>query len=96
MKRLHVLPVVRADLKEIGDYIARDNPVRARSFMRELNARMAEIARRPRSFPLRSDLGPGLRAAQHGPYLIFFVETDATVRIVRVLHGARNLPQLLR
>ena len=32
--------------------------------------------------------------ARHGRYLIFFLEVGDEVRVVRVLHGARNLPRL--
>jgi plasmid stabilization system protein ParE len=33
-----------------------------------------------------------LRAAIHGRYLIPFRDLDAEVRIVRIVHGARDLP----
>ncbi len=56
---------------------------------------MIETAERPGSFPARDDLHPGLRAARHGRYLIFFLETADAVQIVRVLHGARDLPRIL-
>ena len=92
MPRLVVLPAAREDLIGIGDFIARDNPVRALSFVAELEARMHQVAERPESFPARGDLHEGLRAARHGRYLIFFLPLDDEVRIVRVLHGARDLP----
>lgn len=94
MARLVVLPAARADLIEIGDFIALDNPERAASFVAEIGAKMREAAERPRSFPARHEIFEGLRSARYGRYLIFFVETDDEVRIVRVLHGARDLPRL--
>jgi len=33
---VRILPAARAELETIGDYIARDNPRRAVSFVREL------------------------------------------------------------
>ena len=36
MKRLVILPAARADLIEIGDFIAIDNPERAISFITEI------------------------------------------------------------
>ncbi|WP_207101817.1 type II toxin-antitoxin system RelE/ParE family toxin [Paracoccus shandongensis] len=92
MPRLVILPAARADLFEIGDFIALDNPEQAASFVAEIEARIRQIAERPGSFPARDDLYEGLRAARHGRYLIFFVEAGDEVRIVRVLHGARDLP----
>ena len=91
MARLVVLPEARADLIEIGDFIATDNPGRALSFVAEIEARMRQAAERPMSFPARDELHEGLRSARHGRYLIFFVEVGDEVRIVRVLHGARDL-----
>ena len=88
-----LLPAARADLIEIGDFIALDNPARALSFVAEIEATMTTIAERPSSFSARSELATGLRSARHGRYLIFFVADDEGVRIVRVLHGARDLPQ---
>lgn len=93
MARLIVLPAARADLIEIGDFIALDNPERAASFVAEIEAVMKAAAERPDSFPARGDLHEGLRSARHGRYLIFFLEAEGEVRIVRVLHGARDLPR---
>lgn len=93
MARLVILPAARADLIEIADFIAQDDPGRARSFVAEIEARMLEAAERPGSFPARDELHVGLRAARHGRYLIFFVEQGDEVQVVRVLHGARDLPR---
>ena len=95
MARLVILPAARMDLIEIGDFIALDNPERAASFVTEIEERMTEVADRPGSFPARDELHEGLRSARHGRYLIFFIEAGDEVRIVRVLHGARDLPSLL-
>ena len=66
MPCLVILPAARADLIEIGDFIALDNPVRALSFLAELERVMRAAAERPGSFAAREDLYPGLRAARHG------------------------------
>lgn len=95
MPRLVILPAARADLIEIGDFIAQDNPGRALSFLAEIKAKMQEASERPESFPARDDVSAGLRSARHGRYLIFFLNADEEVQIVRVLHGARDLPRIL-
>lgn len=94
MKRLGFAPAARVDLLAIGLYIAEDNPERAESFVAELEGKAAQAAEQPRSFPMRDDVGPGLRAAGHGRYLLFFRELADEVRIVRVLHGARDLTRI--
>jgi toxin ParE1/3/4 len=94
MKRLVLSPAARDDLLTIGLYIAEDNPTRAESFVAELEAKARQISEWPSRFPARDGISPGLRAAIHGAYLLLFRELDNEVRVVRILHGARNLPQI--
>jgi toxin ParE1/3/4 len=44
----------------------------------------------------RSELAVGLRMMPHANYLIFYRELDDHVRIERVLHGARDVGNLMR
>lgn len=83
------------EIRGIGEYIARDNPERANSFIDELHGRVREIAERPLSFPPRPDLAPELRCALHRPYLILFRINDDAVEFVHVIHGARDVAQHL-
>ncbi|TFF22923.1 type II toxin-antitoxin system RelE/ParE family toxin [Jiella endophytica] len=94
MKRLAYSPQALADLRDIAIYIAEDDPDRAISFVAELERKAVLAAVRPSSFRERSDISAGLRMMIHGRYLIFFRELADEVRIVRFLHGARNLGDL--
>ena len=96
-RRLLLSPRAVADLEEIAAYIARDNPLWAVTFVDELEARCAAVAREPLSYPAREDLASGLRMAVHGRYLLLFRVSadDDAVRVERVVHGARNLRRLL-
>ena len=96
-RRLLLSPRAVTDLEEIADYIARDNPVRAASFVAELEAKCRAIVETPALYPARTDLAPGLRMAVHGRYLMLYrdLPDENTVRVERVLHSARNLPRLL-
>ena len=96
MAKLVILPAARADLIDIGDFIALDNRPRAASFVAEIEAKITEIGERPGSFQKRDDLHEGLRHARYGRYLIFFIKRDHEVQIVRVLQGSRDMPKLLR
>jgi toxin ParE1/3/4 len=80
-----------ADLEEIGDYIAADNPSRAAAFVREIREHCAKIAASPLGYVARPDLGDGIRTCTHGRYLILFRPRGNEIVIVRVLHGARDL-----
>lgn len=93
--RLTFSPQSAIDLEEIGDFIACENPARAVSFLDELEAHCRRIARMPEALPTRDDLASGLRMAVHGNYLILFRVVDNTVRIERIVHGARITGDLL-
>jgi toxin ParE1/3/4 len=90
--RLAFTPLAEQDLEAIADYIATDNPVRALSFVRELRAQCLRITLNPSGYRLRPELGDGIRSCAHGHYVIFFEASAETVLVVRVLHGARDLP----
>ena len=49
---VHITEEARADLEHIGDYIAKDNPLRADTFVWELTSRCLALADMPRAFPL--------------------------------------------
>ncbi len=96
MKSVRIAPEAAGDADEISDYIARDDPERADSFVDELLARARQIGEGPRRFRLRPEIGPGLRAARHGPYLVIFDEQPDYIRVLRILHGARDLKRVVR
>ncbi len=87
-------PKSRQDLIDIGDYIAKDSQANARRFVAKLIDQCRRIGRAPLGYVSREDLAPGLWMAALGHFVIFFRALDGTVRIERVLHGARNLPML--
>lgn len=90
-----ITPLAAYDLEEIGDYIARDNPARAGSFVAELRAHCEKICLNPSGYRRRPELADELRSCVHGNYVIFFECTTEQVTIVRILHGARDLPEAL-
>ena len=55
MTDLVISEAARADLREIVDYIARDNPARAKTFLDELLARITAVAEHPQAYPVRTD-----------------------------------------
>ena len=81
-----------ADLEEIGDYIALDNPLRAISFLAELRDQCEKLRAFPEVAPLRPELGVDVRGLPHGRYLIFYHVTEGALRIERILQGNRLFP----
>ena len=94
--RLAFTPSAEQDLEAIGDYIGADNPQRAISFMQELCEQCQRIARNPLGYQPRPELAAGLRSCAYGHYVIFFEVAAQEVAIVRVLHGARDLPAVFK
>ncbi len=85
-----------ADLEAIADWIAKDNPARAISFVRELRAACEIIADAPEAFPLVERYkAHGIRRKVNGNYLIFYVRDENAVIIIHILHGARDYEDLL-
>jgi toxin ParE1/3/4 len=93
--QLLITPLAAVDLEEIGDYIAQDNPVRARTFVTALHTQCKKICHNPAGYRRRPELSPDLRSCAHGNYVIFFESTTEQVTIVRILHGARDIPEIL-
>lgn len=84
-------PAARDDLCDIADYIAQDNPARAASFIDELEVRCDALSLAPGIGTKRPELGSGICSLPHGRYLIFFRVVSATLRIERIMHGARDI-----
>lgn len=83
------------DLEDIGDFIAQGDPLRAASFVAELQGNCQKLLDNPDAYPTRPELGQGLRVSVHGRYLIFFKSAGNDLLIVRILQGARNLTGIL-
>jgi toxin ParE1/3/4 len=85
-----------SDLEVIGDWIAKDYPGRAATFVRELRRSCVDIGPRPLGYPLvehrRND---GVRRKVHGNCLIFYRIWLGAVEILRVLYGARDYARIL-
>ena len=86
----------KADLRQIGDHIAKDNPSRALSFVEELEQKCQTIATSPTAFALVPRYERhGIRRRIHGSYMIFYrVETEHVV-ILHVLNGAMDYTAIL-
>ena len=89
-------PEAETDLEAISDYIARENPERALTFIQEVRDRCAALSDFPERFPLVARYERRrVRHVTHGKYLIFYrVDPDA-VLILHILHGARDYRPLL-
>jgi toxin ParE1/3/4 len=89
-------PAAAADLENIYDFIARDNPLNAFAFIQRIRRRCEEIAEFPEAAPLHEDLKPGLRLlAFEKRVIIAYLVEDHVVSIGRILYGGRDLRALI-
>jgi toxin ParE1/3/4 len=94
-------PEALADLAEQGLYLSHDSPNAALRFYEAAEAAFEQLAVMPgigsaRDYASRKLRGLRMwRVPGFEKHLIFYQPTDAGITIVRVLHGARDIPNLL-
>lgn len=88
-------PRAKAELEEIGDHIADDSPTNARRFIERLTQKFMALSRHPMIGRARPELRADLRSFPYGAYIILYRAIDGGVEIVRVVHAARNLDDLV-
>lgn len=91
------LPAAQDDLTSILEFIAKDSPSRAVTFIDRLDERIGQLehhpllGRVPRHPKLREY---GYRVLVIESYLAFYIIRGRIVEIHRVVHGSRNLDHL--
>ncbi len=83
------------DLIDIWSYIAQDNPQAADDLLDEIDIKASKLAASPYLGAAHPDIAPELRHSLVGRYLILYRVITDGIQVVRVVHGARNLPNLL-
>jgi toxin ParE1/3/4 len=84
-------PRANADLEEIWMFIAADNPAQADDFIDLIDEKFQNLSRQPGLGRRREELVAGLRSFPVGRYVIFYLQVQDSLQIVRILHGARDL-----
>jgi toxin ParE1/3/4 len=90
------------DTQEIYSYIAENNPQAAEAFAVAVEEAMSLLSNAPEIGSLRYFVHPDLTGLRFHPlrrfsnYLLFYrtFENEEALEIVRILHGARDLPTL--
>jgi len=87
-------PLALSDLQDILEYISRDNPTAAVSYVELLEEKCQTLARYPLLGTVRDSLAKGLRVFSVGNFAVYYRLEARTVGIERVLHGARDADRL--
>lgn len=80
------------DRLEIILTIAEDNPLAADRLLDAIDEKCRLLARTPELGRKRFELAAGLRSLAIGNYVIFYRPAAEGIQVIRVLHGARDIP----
>ena len=89
MATIYTVPAKR-DLVEIWVYIAEDNMEAADALDSRLRQVCDKLSQSPALGKLRPELGVEIRTFGVGNYVIYYRLTTEGVRILRIVHGARD------
>ena len=81
-------------MEQIGDYIARDNPRRAVTFIAELRGRCEALLATPEGYPIVPEYGSNIRRIVHGNYNIYYRVVGDQIVLKTVRHSARRVVRI--
>ena len=82
-----------ADLVEIGDFIAKDNPSAAERYVKRLRDRIAVLREYPEAGH-RIRKRSNVRALVERPIIIVYAVKGDRIQVLRFWHGARGRPKI--
>jgi toxin ParE1/3/4 len=100
-KKIVITPKASQDLDDCYAYISQDNPEIAIQFFDSTRITIAQIAKMPGMgsiFATNNTRLQGVRkwsVKDFRKYLIFYIERDNVVEIVRILYAARDISSIL-
>lgn len=99
--QLDIRPAADEDMVEIADWIGQDNLDAAIEFLHAARRSMEFLTVTPGAgpeYPTSNALLKGLRkwsVEGYRHYLIFYLILPDAIKVLRVIHGSRNVPALL-
>ena len=99
--KLRILPAADADVDDAALFIAKDNLTAALKFYDAVDQTYRRIREHPNRWPRYELDHPGLgnlhkrSVVKFDSYLIFYRIQTGVVEIIRVLHGAMDIPSAL-
>jgi toxin ParE1/3/4 len=98
MQRIIRTPRAKADALSIGRHIAEQSRNRsvALRFLDKIDAKLKFLAKHPLAGEARAELAVNVRSFPVGSYVIFYRPSEGGIEVLRILHGARDIPRILR
>ena len=94
-KRYRLTRRAEQDVLDIWLYIAADNITAADKLVDRFTEIYERLADNPGIGSSQEQYRPGLRCFPVGNYIVFYRTIDGGIEVYRVLHGARQLEDLL-
>jgi toxin ParE1/3/4 len=93
MPRLVVAPEARQDLRDIRDYIAKNDPRAALGVVARLRDMARMLAAAPTIGRNRPELSADIRSFVADRYVLFYrpLRQAGGIELIRMLHGARDI-----
>ncbi len=101
MARAFVRPLAEEDIDKIAARIAKDNLSAALRFYERVEETLSLLKVWPHCGAIRTTNNPVLQGLRSYPipgfrsYLLFYLPVKEGIDVVRVIHGARDVPQVL-
>lgn len=92
--RVEITAIAESDIKDIFEYICRDNRTAAVKWIDEIDRQIDTLGKFPLRCPIipeEQDLGGKYRHLVYGNYRTIFKVKETKVIIMRVIHSARLL-----
>ncbi len=102
MKPVRITPRADRDIDACFSWIKKDNPAAALRFLDAMDLTCTNLSEMPRKGSTRYSeiaLVHGVRVLPvrgFENHLLFYMEHEATVDIIRLLHSARDIPEALQ
>lgn len=98
MSRYRISPAARSDLKDISRFITveRRSPQGATRLRERFLGAFQALANNPYIGQTCPEFGDELRIFPVGSYVILYVPRANGIDVVQVIHGARDLPAIIR
>jgi len=88
-------PLAEADLDAILDDLNRRDPAAAERYGLKFAEKAESLMRFPESGRPRPEIAPNVRSTLVKPYVIFYRYEADTVQVLRIVHGRRDLRNIL-
>lgn len=89
-------PQAQADLEAILEELDEKSPKAANRIAAAVDKKCEALGRFPEMGRAREEIIPGLRSTLVGKYVLFYRIRGEVVEVLRVLHGRRDLPRIMR